>query len=457
MEAREEVVSAANKILTACLALPARSDIVIFADETTLPTAHILLEAAVQLALCPTLICYPLQTQLLLREHGLKSHHSALLDDAVAVLVCLNGTPACLPFRDRVRQAALNAGCKVAHMPGITPATLLLANVDYPTLIAHCELFALALAKGRNLEIITQDQAGVEHRLAVPLDPWRRLPIISDSIIQKRSWGNIPPGETYIAPPEGQATGSIVIDGSLPGYVIEPGEEIILHFAQGRLVKWSPITTRAARHLLQTQIELARAAGDENWSNLAEVGLGVNPRVEKLSGSPLLDEKKYGSLHIALGDSTDMGGQISAKIHCDLVTLSPKVLVDGKVIIDRNRIVIAPDAWYEDHHHLRVPEWWQPHLPIACTATDVQVDETFHLHRLWDTSAGRVCSVQVGVAATSTLASTVYQFLQDRSVPISIAELAMQLPNADLHQLLQLTYLLQQYELIKVQQNGTAK
>lgn len=454
MEARGEVVSAANTVLTACLALPPGSEVLIIADETTLPTTNAFFMAAAQLELCPTLLYYPMQTQLALRTQGLKAHHSALLDQAVAALICLNGTPACLPFRDHVRQAALNAGCKVAHMPGITPETLILANVDYTQVTAYCELLALALAKGQQLTIVTHDTLSNEHRLTVPLDPWHRLPMISNSIIQKGSWGNIPPGETYIAPPEGQAYGSIVINGSLPGYVMGANEELILHFDKGRLVRWSPTSSPAAIHLLSTQIELARKANDPNWANLAEIGLGVNDRIQQLTGRPLLDEKKYGSLHIAIGDSTDMGGKVKAQIHCDMVVLSPTVMIDDKVIITRDEIIIAPEDWYEDHRQLAVPTWWLPTLPVICTAIEGQVDERLHLHRLWDTSAGKVCSVQVGIGHTSTAAGDVYRLLRDRGLPTRIGDLTTQLPTIDQAQLLQLTYLLQIYALIKVYQNG---
>lgn len=454
MEASEEVISAANTVLTACLALPPGSDIVIIADETTRPTVDAFMAAAVQLELCPTLVYYSIQTQLALQTQGLKAHHSALLDPAVAVLICLSGSPACLPFRDHVRQAALNASCKVAHMPGITPETLILANVDYATITARCELLALALAKGQQLEIVTQDSLGNQHRLRVPLDPWRRLPMVSNSIIQRGSWGNIPPGETYIAPPEGQAHGSIVINGSLPGYVLATNEELILHFDKGRLVRWSPTSSPAAIHLLNTQIEPARKAGDPNWSNLAEIGLGVNDRIQQLTGRPLLDEKKYGSLHIAIGDSTDMGGKVKAQIHCDMVVLSPTVMIDDKVIITQGKIIIAPEDWYEDHRQLQAPSWWLPTLPVICTAIDGQIDDRLHLYRLWDTSAGKVCSVQVGLDHTSAAAGKIYRILRDRGQPTRIGDLIAQAPAADPAQLLQLTYLLQQYALIKVYPNG---
>lgn len=448
---RSQTLHAAETVLTQCLALRPGAELVVFADETTIDTASIIAETAIRLELRPVMAYFTRQMQIDLHDKGLFPGIETMLNDAVAALVCLNGTPQCLPFRDRVRQSALNAGCKVAHMPGIDPATLLLADVDYETLTAQCELLALALAKGQALEIITRDTHGAKHHLRLPLNAWRRLPIISDGIIQKDSWGNVPSGETYIAPPEGLAEGSIVINGSVPGYTISPGEAITLHFSKGRLVQWTPVESPATQHLVHTQIELARSQGDENWDNLAEIGLGANPRVQTLTGNPLLDEKKYGSIHVALGDNVDMGGQVISHIHCDMVALSPEVLVDGRIIIAGGDIVIREADWREDHRAVQPTAVWQPHLTVTCMATNVHVDEQGQLHRLWDTSSGRVCSVKVGRGETARLAAAVYQTLKHRGKPMTIADLASLKPNLDMSQLLQLTYLLQQYELIKIQ------
>jgi signal transduction histidine kinase len=184
LKTHEQVTHAAETVLTKCLSLPPGAEIVIFADETTIDTASILAEAAIKLELHSILAYFNTAMQIAHKSQKLAPALQTVLNQAAAVLICLNSTPECLPFRDHIRQTAWNPGCKVAHMPGMSPNTLLLVEVDYDTLKTQCELLALALAKSHQIEIISWDQRGYEYRLKTSLKPWIRLPIISDGIIQ---------------------------------------------------------------------------------------------------------------------------------------------------------------------------------------------------------------------------------------------------------------------------------
>ena len=253
---------AARTIFTRCLSLPNGSEVLIFADETTSAVAEILALEAWQMQLKPMLLYYSLHMQKVFQNASVPTGLLSAMKDANAAMICLNGEPEYFLFRDHMRRTAWNAGLKVAHMPGITPEVLLMADLDYEQLSYQCELFALALAKGTRLEIVSYDSQGKAHRLSARLDPWNRFPIVSDGIIEARVWGNVPSGETYISPPEGQAEGEIVINGSMPQFLIAPGQEIILRFEQGRLVDWNPKDNATAEYLQKSIIELAEKQGD---------------------------------------------------------------------------------------------------------------------------------------------------------------------------------------------------
>ncbi len=448
MNTEEKLSRAARTILTHCLSLPAGAQYLIFTDEKTREVATILASTGLAHGLHPIVLFYDTILQKMLQDAPLSSSLQSVIADSSAAFICLNSDPENFLFRDHIRRTAWNSGLKVAHMPGINKRILRLADLDYQKLRYRCELFALALAKGSLLEIITHDKTGRTHTLTIPLKPWDRFPIISDGIIDAGVWGNVPSGETYIAPPEALAYGDIVLNGSIHKFLIPAGEEIRLSFEHGRLVKWYPENDPAGRYLENAIIDFARKGGDANWSNLAEVGLGTNPRIRKLTGNPLLDEKKYGSVHIALGDNVDMGGGVESKVHCDMVCLSAEVRVDGKPIIRGDQIVLNEQDWREDYQNIALPDWWSPRLSIRCTAVDFYIDHQGHLKRFWNTSSGRVCSVFVGDEKTSLLAGSVYQCLQKNGHRETIEGLAHQNPQMDLDDLLRITYLLYLYGLV---------
>jgi leucyl aminopeptidase (aminopeptidase T) len=450
VELEKCAAKAAETIFRQCLDLPKNGEIVILADETTIATASILAEVAIEQKLNPILTYFTVQMQTIMGKAQVVPALASLLDGADATLICLNNKPQCLAFRDNIRRIAWNPGCKVAHMPGINLNTIVFADVDYQALNERCEMIALVLAKGQKVEIKTRDHQGNEYSLKTKLNPWMRLPIISDGVIQTGAWGNVPSGETYIAPPEGIAEGTIVINGSVSGYCINPGEEIFLHFQKGRLVAWEPLDSPAMEHLLHEQIEYAQSENDQNWSNLAEIGIGANPLVKKPIGNPLLDEKVYGSLHIALGDNTDMGGDVTSKIHCNLVTLLPTLLVDDKLILEGGEIKIDPGEWLENFKSVNLPEHWHADISIQSTVTNAQKDEDGRLKRLWDTSAGGICSVPVGSDETARIATKIYRYIKDFGQSVKIRDLTGEYPECDLSQLVHLTYILNLYDLVSI-------
>ena len=449
MDKIAQAIKASQTIFTNCLALPFSAKLIIFADETTQAVAEILGETAIQMGLWPLTIYYTKQMQIELGEH-VPEDQWEFLSTAAAVLICLNGSEQCFPFRDRVRKAAWQAGCKVAHMPGIGLHVLEMAEVDYSLLTANCEILAQALVKGRHVCIYSTDSLGRHYTLDIDLDPWRRMPIISDGIIQKGSWGNVPSGETFIAPNEKMANGKIVIDGSIPGCPIAKGEEIVLHFRDGRLIDWQPRDVLASKHFEQIAVRFAQENDDPDWNVLAEIGMGVNPMVKKVTGNPLLDEKKYGSLHIAIGDNIDMGGRNKSSIHFDMVSLIPKVEIDGLPIMSDGQLTVNRKDWREEYRKLVPPSDWDMNMFVRLSAIDTEVDTRSLLRRIWHTGSGRVCSVPVGDDESAKLARLLYKRLERNAKEESIGKITTYFPALPPEDVLRLIYLLQRYSLVSV-------
>ena len=66
--------------------------------------------------------------------------------------------------------------------------------------------------------------------------------------------------------------------------------------------------------------------------NLAELGIGTNPGARP-SVNTLESEKILGTVHLAIGDSSHIGGQVEADIHLDFVLPSPDLELDGDLVI----------------------------------------------------------------------------------------------------------------------------
>ena len=131
--------------------------------------------------------------------------------------------------------------------------------------------------------------------------------------------GNLPSGEAYIVPNEGETEASRS-EGILP---VQFGSEVVLYRIAGN--KAVDVLTQGPA----SRNEIEHLAREPAYGNIAELGLGVLAAFGiKPIGKVLLDEKL--GLHIAFGRSEHFGGQVGpdafsspdAVIHIDRVYVS---------------------------------------------------------------------------------------------------------------------------------------
>ncbi|HVG81573.1 MAG TPA: aminopeptidase, partial [Methylomirabilota bacterium] len=81
-------------------------------------------------------------------------------------------------------------------------------------------------------------------------------------------------------------------------------------------------------------------AGVENATNIAELGIGLNPK-SRLTGEITEVKKRLGTVHMALGDSAaGYGGAVTSDVHLDGMILNPRVEIDGEVIVENGRVLV---------------------------------------------------------------------------------------------------------------------
>lgn len=424
MLTNSDTFSGVKQILQRCLGLTKGQSLLILADETTIEVASTIAEAAETLAIQSVIIIVPVSLQRLI---PIKTDLSLLAQGAAkearAILTCLNSSPDCLAFRDRILETQWSTRTRIGHMPGANLNVLKLANIDFNRLISNCHSLEIALARGQTLELESSEADHTSHRLTVDIGGWERLPVASDGVISDGVWGNVPSGETYIAPIEGSADGSVVINGSIPGLIVKRSEQIVLHFKNGLLTSIEPEDNQTSRYLQEKQIQRALDVGDKNWRNLAEIGIGLNPAVNRLTGNMLFDEKAAGTAHIALGSNIFMGGQVDSAIHCDMVIRSPTIIVDGRRILHKGRLLFKDAEWREIYTDVNLQESpLRAASFVARSGTEASLQNQF-LSRVLRPGPGRVSACLIGDDETSRLAHNIYSSLPGNNEWLDIDEL----------------------------------
>ena len=160
-----------------------------------------------------------------------------------------------------------------------------------------------------------------------------RAGIANDSICHKAGDANgVPDIEVYIAPVEGTANGTLVIDASSSaiGLIEEP---IKITIKDGMATK---IEGGKEAHKLRQILE---NTDDKNCFNLAELAVGMNPKA-RVRGKIIEDEGALGTCHAALGTNLNFGGNTAAPLHIDMVQWKPTIIIDDEVIFEDGKLVL---------------------------------------------------------------------------------------------------------------------
>jgi aminopeptidase len=133
------------------------------------------------------------------------------------------------------------------------------------------------------------------------------------------TYGNLPAGEAYMVPAAKSTMGKLVLTSGPDFPVISP---VFLDVRQGTVVNISGESDYAE--------ELRRKfAGDHRIRHIAELGIGTNPLARDVS-SMIEGEKIQGTIHVALGDDSGIGGENEATEHLDHVICNPTVVARAK-------------------------------------------------------------------------------------------------------------------------------
>ena len=239
-----------------------------------------------------------------------------------------------------LKMAAREYHFRAATMPGFSQEMIPALRLDYTDINRRCDHLKNLLDRAVRAEFVFMVN-GNEHQLTMDLR-YREAHSSGGLFPNLRMVGNLPSGESYIVPYEGEVEGEVSqTAGELP---VQFGEEVVIYAVEENRAVRVLSTGEASKN------EAVHLKEDPAYGNLAELGLGVLGDFGILPcGSLLLDEKL--GLHIAFGRSDHFGGQVGpndfsnpeAVVHIDRVYLpevQPKVSVVSVDLITEDLISV---------------------------------------------------------------------------------------------------------------------
>jgi hypothetical protein len=241
-----------------------------------------------------------------------------------------------------LKNAARVHGFRAATMPGFSSAMIPALRIDYGEVGRRVGLLKEKLDRASGARVVFVADGRDEHRMFFDLRK-TSAHLSSGRFPDPGTAGNLPSGETYIVPFEGDGDDPSRTAGTLP---VEIGGRLVLFRIAENVARDARGEEPAAAE------ERAHLEREPAYGNMAELGFGVLGDFGlKPIGEILLDEKL--GLHVAFGRSDHFGGRVG-----------PAAFSSPGEVIHLDRIYI-PEA--------------QPRIAVRSTTLEFPVGETENL------------------------------------------------------------------------------
>ena len=229
----------------------------------------------------------------------------------------------------QARREATQSGARIGSMPQITEDIILRTfPIDYDPIKRRVNKLDDLFDAATKVKVTTKLGTSLEFSVSRRKGRGRNGGIYRS----KGAWGNLPCGEAFIAPVEGSANGSYLVDASHAG-VGEICKPIKVTVENGFAIniEGGPEATILSNMLT--------AIDDPNAFNIAEFGIGCNDKA-KIIGLTLEDEKVLGTCHVALGRNMLFGGTVDVGVHVDGVLKLPTIYFDNQKIMEEGKLLV---------------------------------------------------------------------------------------------------------------------
>jgi leucyl aminopeptidase (aminopeptidase T) len=323
------MLSTARSVVRTCLQIRREEDVLIITDPDTSEVGQALYEEASRVTDRILLVMMP-PTQKPGKEPPLPV--SDIMRRHRVILIATKNSLS----HTRARQQASKEGARIVSMPGINYELFENGGMtaDYNALQREISGMGSVFRRKRRVRVTTPSGTDVEFRTG---GRW----VLEDNGICNRPGqvSNLPAGKVFVLPNEGTMNGTIVIDGSWEGSLLD--EPLTFKVEEGVVVDASGGDLAAE---IGTIFELAksglRGTRRELVWTVAEFGIGMNPKALDIVGNKLEDQVVRGSAYFGFGDNTHLGGSARVGFHLRGVMRAPSVTLEEEVLINEGKVAI---------------------------------------------------------------------------------------------------------------------
>lgn len=201
-------------------------------------------------------------------------------------------------------------------------------NIDYQELSKRSELIKDKLEKGDTIKIVTSKGTDISFEIderKVGIEDGR---LTEEKLEEGTHFGELPTGEVFTTPIEDSVEGTAFFEKPTESDELRG---LKLKFEDGKITEYE---VKEGKIFFEDKVE--NATGDKK--KIGEFAIGTNPNVE--FDFPILKEKARGTIHLALGNNTHLGGENESSLHWDLVMNEPTVYVDDEMLLEEGELAI---------------------------------------------------------------------------------------------------------------------
>ncbi|MCU0287580.1 MAG: hypothetical protein MUF15_14450 [Acidobacteria bacterium] len=226
-----------------------------------------------------------------------------------------------------LKNAAKQYNFRAATMPGFSAKMIPALRIDYNEVSRRVTILKEKLDPAQWAEVIFNENNGNSYKMFFDLR-FRKAHLSPGRFPEKSTAGNLPSGETYIVPYEGELEEKTTTRGILP---VQIGNDIV------RFIIEENKAVGIENNGKTSELEKEHLKQEPAYGNMAELGFGVlsDFGLEPI-GEILLDEKL--GFHVAFGRSDHFGGAVGPKdfsspqavIHLDRIYIpatQPRIIV----------------------------------------------------------------------------------------------------------------------------------